>query len=201
MASPPSRTDATVKDVLTGLESIEIWTRQLRAALATLDKEQPLDVKRRLLARVPLVAGGRCPPPVVIPEKKKKKKNRRRRSRETRSHGQPRGAPARRRRADRRLQPALRLLLPERQEAAEHGLGDPAGLDRPAAGLAPVRGAHALHRGRAAARVPADPSGRRVRRGRRDRAAWTSATASSPTAPCSARSRRPSSPSTTSRCS
>lgn len=74
MASPTSGRDATVRDVLSGLESIEMWTRQLRAALATLDKEQPLDVKRRLVARVPLVAGGRCPPPVVIPDKKKKKK-------------------------------------------------------------------------------------------------------------------------------
>ncbi len=54
--------DLTIMDVVRGLESMELWARQLRDALATVDLEQPLDVKSELRAMATHVKGGQCPP-------------------------------------------------------------------------------------------------------------------------------------------
>lgn len=73
MASPMVR-GVTVRDVLMGLESVEKWIRQLREALATIDPEQPLNVRPRLVATAPIVKGGQCPPGKKKPKTAKKKK-------------------------------------------------------------------------------------------------------------------------------
>jgi hypothetical protein len=55
----------TVRTALAALKGIEKWLKAVRAALATIDQNQPLAVKpsKGGSRRPPPISGGNCPPP------------------------------------------------------------------------------------------------------------------------------------------
>jgi hypothetical protein len=54
----------TIKDIMAGLAHMELWSRELRFALQTMDRSQeiPFTPSRALLS-APRVSDGLCPPP------------------------------------------------------------------------------------------------------------------------------------------
>jgi len=54
----------TVRHALAALKGIEKWLKAVRAALETIDQDQPLAIKAKGTSRrPPPISGGNCPPP------------------------------------------------------------------------------------------------------------------------------------------
>lgn len=58
--------EIAVKNIVAGLQRVEVWVREMHRALANLDPEQAIRVApRAAAANTPAVSGGNCPPGVT----------------------------------------------------------------------------------------------------------------------------------------
>lgn len=55
--------EIAVKNIVAGLQRVEVWVREMHHALANMDPEQTIRVApRAAAANTPAVSGGNCPP-------------------------------------------------------------------------------------------------------------------------------------------
>ncbi len=63
-APRPRSPKVTIKDIMAGLAHMEMWSRELRFALQTMDRSQELNfTPSNTVLSAPRVSDGLCPPP------------------------------------------------------------------------------------------------------------------------------------------